>query len=186
MKREPWQGEEAATFVADLCELPQYAETAMRNFSLIGLRDLRKQGFLSKGLSRAGICDWQHQKRIATELISLEQSLSAEMLEGPVLSRSASDPSVTIRASQSLEQHVRKPGPFRLPRGHLDDLASISGTRPPVKPQKNQFMICRGDMSKIRSPQLTGTAKAMLKPSASLGPSYASQERRSPSLYNLP
>eukprot|EP00913_Durusdinium_trenchii_P035769 g33470.t1 len=81
MKREPWQGEEAATFVADLCELPQYAETAMRNFSLIGLRDLRKQGFLSKGLSRAGICDWQHQKRIATELISLEQSLSAEMLE---------------------------------------------------------------------------------------------------------
>eukprot|EP00435_Cladocopium_sp_Y103_P038155 s1821_g10.t1 len=172
MKREPWQGEEAAIFIADLCELPQYAATAQRNFSLIGLRDLKKQGFLSKGLSRAGICDFQHQKRIEGELRSLEQSMSPELLEGQVLSRSASEPSVLLRAQQSLQSHVRKPGP-----------------QPKI--QRNAFLICHGDMStKIRSPPLTSTAKAMLRPCCSVGclaaTEHKSRERMSPSPYNLP
>ena len=171
MKREPWQGEEAATFIADLCELPQYAATAHRNFSLGGLRELKKQGFLSKGLSRAGICDWQHQKRIETELKSLEQSMGEELMEGQVLSHSASDP-VVLRAQQSMETHVRKPGPQ-------------------PKLQRNASLICRGDMStKIRSPALTSTAKALLRPCASLGclgpKEHKSIERKSPSPYNLP
>ncbi|CAJ1334840.1 unnamed protein product, partial [Effrenium voratum] len=67
-------GEQAAAFVAELCGLPQYAATAERNLSLQALQALKSQGFLSKGLSRAGICDWQHQKRIGAELQSLEDS----------------------------------------------------------------------------------------------------------------
>lgn len=136
MKREPWQGNEAAVFVAELCELlltvnrgfgfrlrPEYAATAQRNFSLVGLRELKQQGFLSKGLSRAGICDFQHQKRIEKELLGLEQAAG-----GRRLLQSSSEP--VLKAQRSLQVHVRKPGP-------------------PIRPQRNALLVCRGD-AKIR------------------------------------
>ncbi|OLP75420.1 hypothetical protein AK812_SmicGene44780, partial [Symbiodinium microadriaticum] len=166
-QKEGWQGDEAATFVAELCELPQYAATANRNFSLSSLRQLKRQGFLSKGLSRAGICDWQHQKRIDAELGDLEKALPAGM-EGRVLARSASAPNAVLGADAVLRKnHVRQPGP-------------------PISVQRNARLVCPSNMI-MRSPPLTSTAKSMLKASTSVGclapDGYRSSERISPNPY---
>eukprot|EP00439_Symbiodinium_sp_Y106_P056214 s148_g7.t2 len=166
-QKEGWQGDEAATFVAELCELPQYAATANRNFSLSSLRQLKRQGFLSKGLSRAGICDWQHQKRIDAELGDLEKALPTGM-EGRVLARSASAPNAVLGADAVLRKnHVRQPGP-------------------PISVQRNARLVCPSNMI-MRSPPLTSTAKSMLKASTSVGclapDGYRSRERISPTPY---
>ncbi|CAE7620271.1 unnamed protein product [Symbiodinium natans] len=168
-QKEGWQGDEAATFLAELCELPQYAATANRNFSLSSLRQLKRQGFLSKGLSRAGICDWQHQKRIDAELGDLEKALPPDM-EGRVLARSASAPNAVLGADAVLRKnHVRQPGP-------------------PISVQRNARLVCTSNMI-MRSPPLTSTAKSMLKPSTSLGclapGGHRSSERSSPTPYML-
>ena len=79
------------------------------------------------GLSRAGICDFQHQKRIEKELLSLEESVGSDMM-GQRLLQSSSEP--VLKAQKSLQLHVRKPGP-------------------PIRPQRNALLVCRGD-AKIR------------------------------------
>lgn len=63
-----WDGTDTAQFISEHCDLPQYALTFKRNLSGATLRKLQEAGVLSKGLSRAGICDVEHQQHIAEQL----------------------------------------------------------------------------------------------------------------------
>eukprot|EP00440_Ansanella_granifera_P032267 gb/GFBE01035019.1/.p1 GENE.gb/GFBE01035019.1/~~gb/GFBE01035019.1/.p1 ORF type:complete len:184 (+),score=28.00 gb/GFBE01035019.1/:1-552(+) len=167
-----WQGEEAATFVAELCDLPQYSATAQRNLSLGTLRQLKAHGLLSKGLARAGISELQHQKRIGAELRSLEAGLPDDLLDGrqTLLSTSASGQLATITARDLLgSRHTLRKGPC-------------------VPIQRGSSLVCSPKVM-VGAPVPTPTSRQLLRKAASAGclapPNHASRERLSPSPFDM-
>ncbi|CAE8720019.1 unnamed protein product, partial [Polarella glacialis] len=116
MATQNWQAEEAATFISELCELPQYALTFQRNLSIRSLLDLRSRGALTKGLCRAGIFDLGHQRRINAELGSLEAGMPPEVLDGSMqLLRSSSSGFLASIAAQTLLSSQHKRQAMKLP-----------------------------------------------------------------------
>lgn len=73
-----WDGRDSAHFVSSLCGLPQYGKCAVQNLTGVHLKDLHASGFISKGLSRAGIQDFDHLKRIGGVIQRLERGGSLE------------------------------------------------------------------------------------------------------------
>jgi len=67
---DEWRGQEVAGFIAGSCGLPQYAAAAERNFSGRYLKTLAADGS-SKGLSRAGIYDYDDQRVIIRQVRAL-------------------------------------------------------------------------------------------------------------------
>ncbi|CAJ1390942.1 unnamed protein product [Effrenium voratum] len=144
------QGEQAAAFVAELCGLPQYAATAERNLSLQALQALKSQGFLSKGLSRAGICDWQHQKRIGAELQSLEDS--GKSLEGLTLRRSASE--AYVRTNPTRPVPKAQPRPVLVCRGDMSKIRKPQGL---LRDDESQISRGRAKAMNFIASTLSGT-----------------------------
>merc|ERR1719272_2769809 len=69
-----WDGASVAMFISAYCDLPQYASTAEKNLTGSQLHKLLVDGSLCKGLTRVGICDFDHQRRISVELLRLRRS----------------------------------------------------------------------------------------------------------------
>eukprot|EP00930_Biecheleria_cincta_P073955 TRINITY_DN61203_c0_g1_i1.p1 TRINITY_DN61203_c0_g1~~TRINITY_DN61203_c0_g1_i1.p1 ORF type:complete len:186 (-),score=24.93 TRINITY_DN61203_c0_g1_i1:84-641(-) len=172
-----WRGDEAATFFTEQCHLPQYAASAQRNLSLVSLRELQSYGVLTKGLSRAGVCELEHQQTVDHELRTLQAGLPAELLDGRQLLGNGPNPSVTLVAKELLAaRHMLKKGPkVPIQRGSsLTCLAKASMGNPHI----------------TREPPQTSTAKMLLKRSASSGflrpELHRSAERWSPSPFDFP
>eukprot|EP00931_Biecheleriopsis_adriatica_P086187 TRINITY_DN6089_c0_g1_i2.p1 TRINITY_DN6089_c0_g1~~TRINITY_DN6089_c0_g1_i2.p1 ORF type:complete len:197 (-),score=33.22 TRINITY_DN6089_c0_g1_i2:91-681(-) len=167
-----WQGEEAAAFVSERCDLPQYAATTERNLSLSTLRELRVQKLLSKGLSRAGICELPHQSRIGKELCDLEAGLPPELLDGRqhlMGSTSASSLATTTASEFLSSRHVWRKGPR-------------------VSKQRNSSLTCDVKM-RVHEPLQTFTATKLIKRASSAGSLapdiHSSIDRRSPSPFDM-
>lgn len=76
-----WDGPAVAAFVSAFCGLPQYAPALRRNLTGAALQQLAASGMLSKGLSRAGIHDFTHQRQIAGAVAKLVQMDPRELAE---------------------------------------------------------------------------------------------------------
>jgi len=61
-----------AEFISKECKLPQYARAAEMNLTGASLKELAAHGFLGKGLTRAGIRDFDHVRRILSAVQALE------------------------------------------------------------------------------------------------------------------
>lgn len=66
-----WTGQDVASFVSAFGGLPQYSQAISQNVTGPGLEQMLKGGMISKGLARAGVCDHEHQKKIASVLLQL-------------------------------------------------------------------------------------------------------------------
>lgn len=80
-----WSGSEVAFFISTFCELPQYATAIGQNITGPALERLYASKMLAKGLSRAGVCDFEHQRIIAKAVKKLDRStpddLTGELIE---------------------------------------------------------------------------------------------------------
>lgn len=76
-----WSGKDVATFVARFCKLPQYGTAISQNLTGAALGQLAAAGMLRKGLSRAGICDAEHQNQIVAAVGWLLQTPSEQLKE---------------------------------------------------------------------------------------------------------
>eukprot|EP00930_Biecheleria_cincta_P066738 TRINITY_DN52_c0_g1_i3.p1 TRINITY_DN52_c0_g1~~TRINITY_DN52_c0_g1_i3.p1 ORF type:complete len:575 (-),score=138.92 TRINITY_DN52_c0_g1_i3:196-1839(-) len=99
-----WSGAEVAGFVSKFCGLPEYHVALSRNLTGKSLKHLAGRGMLQKGLSRAGVGDADHQRRIAAAVGQLER-LTAEELAAQL------DVNLTQHASRNF-----KPTPPAVPR----------------------------------------------------------------------
>jgi len=85
-----WTGQDVANFVSECCGLPQYDAALRQNLTGQKLRQLAATGLLSKGLSRAGICDYEHQCRIAAAVGQLWRHSTRELEQQYVIRRKGS------------------------------------------------------------------------------------------------
>lgn len=76
-----WSPSEVAFFISTFCELPQYATAIGQNLSGQALQRLSAANMLTKGLSRAGVCDYNHQQLIAVAVEKLEKYSVEELSE---------------------------------------------------------------------------------------------------------
>ncbi|CAE8610160.1 unnamed protein product [Polarella glacialis] len=74
-----WSGADVASFVETFCKLPQYSQTIAQNLNGRSLKHLAVSRMLPKGLARAGVCDLEHQRRIASAVMQLESQSPAEL-----------------------------------------------------------------------------------------------------------
>eukprot|EP00931_Biecheleriopsis_adriatica_P086186 TRINITY_DN6089_c0_g1_i1.p1 TRINITY_DN6089_c0_g1~~TRINITY_DN6089_c0_g1_i1.p1 ORF type:complete len:205 (-),score=37.90 TRINITY_DN6089_c0_g1_i1:91-705(-) len=175
-----WQGEEAAAFVSERCDLPQYAATTERNscsnkmgaMLVSHCQGQQVQKLLSKGLSRAGICELPHQSRIGKELCDLEAGLPPELLDGRqhlMGSTSASSLATTTASEFLSSRHVWRKGPR-------------------VSKQRNSSLTCDVKM-RVHEPLQTFTATKLIKRASSAGSLapdiHSSIDRRSPSPFDM-
>lgn len=61
-----------AFFIATFCDLPQYSDAIEQNFTGPSLDRLFAASMLRKGLARAGVCDFEHQRQIAEAIGRLD------------------------------------------------------------------------------------------------------------------
>mmetsp|Transcript_65790 Transcript_65790/g.183262 ORF Transcript_65790/g.183262 Transcript_65790/m.183262 type:complete len:509 (-) Transcript_65790:154-1680(-) len=74
-----WTGLEVAFFVSTFCDLPQYQAAIAQNLTGAKLQGLFQADMLAKGLSRAGVSDRAHQKRIAAAVGRLHTDSPVEL-----------------------------------------------------------------------------------------------------------
>lgn len=165
-----WQGQEAAAFLSETCELPQYALTAERTLSLKALLQLRSRGDLTKGLSRAGIQDLQHQQRIRDELKKLPDGTAMEILDGEHQVLKSSSGLLASTAAKALLSSKHSHSQVSLPT--LRRSASIAST-----PSTN-----------IGAPELTSTLRRLSVKSCSTGclarAVHRSSDRKTPAPFD--
>jgi len=70
---ETWNAREVAFYISTFCDLPQYDAALSKNLNGPALKELYKANLLTKGLARAGVCDFGHQKLIVAAVGRLEK-----------------------------------------------------------------------------------------------------------------
>lgn len=76
-----WTGSEVAFYISTFCELPQYEAAIGQNITGAALQRLWESRMLAKGLARAGVCDFEHQRAIAAAIEKLEFHTPDQLIE---------------------------------------------------------------------------------------------------------
>lgn len=130
---EEWTGSEVAFFISAFCELPQYEHAIQQNLTGAALKRLNAANMLHKGLARAGVCDFDHQRRIAAAVSRLE-TLAPEELDQELNKHLEGQGVMRYRNRKRIPAPPARPAGKGRPRGcfielHLLDLEALSKPR---------------------------------------------------------
>jgi len=103
-----WTPPEVAFFISTFCNLPQYATAIGQNISGQALQRLSAANMLTKGLARAGVCDWSHQRLIASAVEKLETHSSEQLSE---------ELNMRLQENVKWRSRHRRPAPPKTARG---------------------------------------------------------------------
>mmetsp|Transcript_70731 Transcript_70731/g.133572 ORF Transcript_70731/g.133572 Transcript_70731/m.133572 type:complete len:592 (-) Transcript_70731:132-1907(-) len=130
---EEWTGSEVAFFISTFCELPQYADAIGQNLTGAALKRLNAANMLHKGLARAGVCDFDHQRQIAAAVVRLE-TLTPEELDQELNTHLEGQGLLRFRKKPRIPAPPARPAGKGRPHGcfielHLLDLEALSKPR---------------------------------------------------------
>eukprot|EP00929_Paragymnodinium_shiwhaense_P105962 TRINITY_DN7100_c0_g1_i1.p1 TRINITY_DN7100_c0_g1~~TRINITY_DN7100_c0_g1_i1.p1 ORF type:complete len:515 (-),score=152.29 TRINITY_DN7100_c0_g1_i1:133-1578(-) len=113
-----WRGRQVANFLDAFCGLPQYRTTAERNLTGKNLVEMTHYGIMNKGLARAGIVDFDHLRRIASDVLILNESTLEELQDELYLRQQQRDKD--LRVGRLAEQHLwARHSKFKTPANNL-------------------------------------------------------------------
>lgn len=156
---QEWNGSQVAFFISTFCELPQYADAIGQNLTGAALERLSAANMLHKGLARAGVCDFDHQRQIAAAVGRLESHTPEELNQ---------------ELDTRLEgQHLRFRKKPRMP-------PTPSRTAGSCRPQGCFVALHLLDLEALSKPRVASPTTARMQRPSSAGGSCSSAERHTP------